>query len=220
MLPDGARLLLLLKYPSYRLPSHFRTYAVFGNVANGDHIAKDLFDLRQIQHIRAVAERFGRVVMNFHENAVDAGTGSSTGQITNELALTGRFGTGTARQLNAVGRIKDDRIAEAAHNREGTHVDDQVMIAQADASFGEHDIFITRMDNLIDDILHVFRCQKLAFFYVDAFTRCSSGFDQIRLPAEKGRNLDDIQDFSGRFHLVDFVDVTDDGNLKFLFDVP
>ena len=111
---------------------------------------------------------------------------------------------GTARQLDTVGRIKDDGIAEAAHNREGTHVDDQVMITQADAPLGEHDIFIARMDNLIDDIFHVFRSQELAFFYVDAFTRCSRGFDQIRLPAEKGRNLDNIQDFGGRFHLVDF----------------
>ena len=93
------------------------------------------------------------------------------------------------------------------------------MIAQADASFGEHDVFIARMDNFIDDILHIVRGHELAFFHVDAFSRRSSRFDEIGLPAQESRNLHDIEDFCSRFHLADFMNVTDDRHLEFLFDV-
>ncbi len=42
-----------------------------------------------------------------------------------------------AGQLQAVGHVEDDRVAELAHHRQAAHVDDQVVVAERRAALGE-----------------------------------------------------------------------------------
>ena len=52
---------------------------------------------------------------------------AAAGKVSDELgAWPDDLVAGTTRQLDAVSRIKDDGITEAAHNREGAHVDDRL----------------------------------------------------------------------------------------------
>ena len=42
-----------------------------------------------------------------------------------------------ARQLQAVGHVEDDGVAELAQHRKRAHVDDEVVVAEADAALGD-----------------------------------------------------------------------------------
>ena len=80
--------------------------------------------------------------MDFHEHAVDAGGDAGRGHRLDELRLARRDAVARARQLQAVRDVVDDGIAERAHDRKRAHVDDEVVVAEAEAALGDDDAVI------------------------------------------------------------------------------
>ena len=91
------------------------------------------------QRVLRVALRARRLLVHFHEHAVDAGGDAGRGHRLDELRLAGGDAVAGAGQLQAVRHVVDDRIAERAQHRERAHVDDQVVVAEAEAALGDDD---------------------------------------------------------------------------------
>ena len=70
-------------------------------------------------------------------------------------------------QLQAVRHVENHRNALLAHHRKATHVDDQVVVAEARAALGDDDARITRGGDLRDGVLHVVGREELALLDVD-----------------------------------------------------
>lgn len=111
------------------------------------------------------------------------------------LALAAGTCALAARNLYAVRHIHDDRIAEVTHDGKAPHVRYQRVVAKTGPALSQHDLFGSRPDELIDDIFHVPRSQELALLDVHHAACMGSCHEQVRLAAEKSRDLDDIEDF-------------------------
>ena len=83
------------------------------------------------------------------------------------FGLAGRDAVAAARQLQAVRRIVDHRVAERAQHRERAHVDDQVVVAEAEAALGDEHLRVARFDDLRNRVLHVGRREELPLLDVD-----------------------------------------------------
>ena len=70
-----------------------------------------------------------------------------------------------------------------------------------------------------DDVLHIPRGQKLAFFDIDHPSRFSRRNQQIGLAAQKSRDLQNIDHFGNRLALFAFMDIGDDRQAVFAFDL-
>ena len=68
--------------------------------------------------------------MDFHEEAIDSGAGCRAGQGFDEFTLAIGFGSPATRQLHTMGGVEDHRIAEAPKDREGPHIDDEIVVAE------------------------------------------------------------------------------------------
>ncbi len=68
--------------------------------------------------------------MDLHEQAFAADGNGSAGERGNEFTLPGGACASPARQLDAVGRIKDDRIAEPPHDGQCAKVRHEVVVAE------------------------------------------------------------------------------------------
>src|SRR5262245_10969251 len=102
--------------------------------------------------------------------------------------------------------IENDAITFVTHPVERAHVGDQVVIPKGGTSLGEAELCVTEGDQFFGDVSHIPRREELAFFYVNRTTRCCSGTQQIRLPAEERRDLqhvDFLTGYSGFSHRMD-----------------
>ena len=61
--------------------------------------------------------------------------------------------------------------------------------------------------NFFDHIPHIPGGQKLPLFHIDHLPRGGDRQDEIRLPAKKGGNLQNIEDRRRRRHLLETVDI-------------
>src|SRR5690349_697370 len=103
--------------------------------------------------------------------------------------------------------VEDDGHSKAAHYRERTQIDYQIVITKASTAFGEQDLFAACRLQFIDDVLCIPWSEELALFDVDRLP-CFGGCDQkIGLPAEKRRDLKNVGDFRGLLGLPRFMDV-------------
>ncbi|SVA95535.1 uncharacterized protein METZ01_LOCUS148389, partial [marine metagenome] len=82
-------------------------------------------------HIRPIAGRLGRLWVRLDEQPVRSSRKGSLGQNGSELSMARRTVTTTARQLHRVGGIEHDRVTERLHDRDRTHVGDEVVVAEA-----------------------------------------------------------------------------------------
>ena len=116
------------------------------------------------------------------------------GQKRDHLALTA--GRGSARKLNAVRGVEDDRRSETLHDGDRPHIVDQPAVAERRSPLGEQDISISGLHAFFHDVNRVFRRDELGLFDVDhavvAGGRHSRRMDEIGLPRQKGRDLDDV----------------------------
>lgn len=87
------------------------------NIINGKRILQKVFQLVEIDHVRTVGKGFLRIVVDLHEQRVDAGADGGAGQILDILAVARGRRAETAGNLHAVSRVEDHRIAEGAHDR-------------------------------------------------------------------------------------------------------
>ena len=99
-----------------------------------------------------------------------------------------------ANHLQAVRGIEQCRAVCLAQDRERTHVDDQVAVAEGRSAFDEPNLFCAEVLQFFDHKLHVERRKKLPLFHADGAVGFSGGLQQIRLSAQKRWNLQHIAD--------------------------
>ena len=157
--------------------------------------------------------------MDLEEERVDAGTCGRAHEVLDVLAVAGRCRAIAARQLDAVRAVKDDRVAEAAHDRQAAHVDDEVVIAKGSTALRQEHLLAAALVQLVDDIAHVLRGEELALLDVDDAARLGSGVQKIRLPAEECRDLQDVGHLGDRLRLRRLVDIGHDGHAERLLDL-
>ena len=115
-----------------------------------------------------------------------------------------------AGQLQAVGDVEHDRVAELAQHRERPHVHDQVVVAEADAALGQEQRVVAFARHLGDHVPHVAGRQELALLDVHRLAGAGRRHEQVGLAREKRRNLQHVDDLRGRGRLRRFVDVGQD----------
>ncbi len=122
-----------------------------------------------------------------------------------------------------MGDVEEHRVFELLHDAEAEHVDDQVVVAEGRAALAEDQLVITRLLALLQDVLHLLRCEKLRFLDVDHRTGLGHRHHQVGLPREEGRQLDDVADIGDRLRLPWLVHISNDrdtkGFLHFLEDL-
>ena len=124
-------------------------------------------ELREREGVGAVGEGGGGIVVGFEENAVDAGGDAGAGERFDEFGLAAAGVALAAGELHGVRDVEDDRIAEFVQDREGAHVDDEILVAEGGAAFGEDDFVVAGGGDFFDDVGHVPRGDELGFLDVD-----------------------------------------------------
>ena len=157
--------------------------------------------------VRPVAQRRGRVVMHFHEKAVRSRGSGGARERARELRRAAGLLPFAAGLLHRMRDVVDHRRAESADDREGAHVDDEVLIAERRAALRDEDALVPDFASLVQNVLRLLGRKELALLHADRFSGARRGGDEIGLPAEKCRNLQDVEHFGGAFGLLPFVNV-------------
>src|SRR6202011_5494388 len=93
--------------------------------------------------------------------------------------------------------IENYAITRLAHPIERAHIGDEIVVTEGRAALRETEFFVAECDELFRNVLHIPRREELTFLYVDRATRFGGGAEQIRLPAEKCGNLQQVDLFPG-----------------------
>ena len=93
--------------------------------------------------------------------------------------------------------VKDDAISRFAHPIERAHVGYEIVVAKRRAALGKTELRVAKGDQFFGDVSHVPRRQELTLFHIDRATCFCGSAQQIRLPAEKRRDLQHIDAFAG-----------------------
>src|SRR5947199_8282322 len=115
--------------------------------------------------------------------------------------------------------IENHTITSLAHPVERAHVCDKGIVAKCCPPLGKAKLRVAKSDEFLSDVAHVPRRQKLTFFDVDRATGFCGGTQQIRLPAEEGRDLQHVDVFAGNLRLSRGMYVGCHRNLQFAPDV-
>ena len=185
---------------------------------DGQDLAQLPLDLVEGQAVGPVAQGPVGILVDFPEEAVDAGRHRRPRQRADELALSGGGGAGAARQLHRVSGVEDHRAAGLAHDRQGAHVDHQVVVAEGGAALGEEDVAVAGRFQLADRVLHVPRGEELPFLDVDDLPGGAGRGQQIGLPAEERRDLQDVEHLGRRGDLSDVVHIGENRQPEFALD--
>ena len=95
----------------------------------------------------------------------------------------------------------------------------KLFVAERTTALGQNDIFVSRFFNLYDGVLHVGRSDKLPLLDVDDLAGPGRGDQEVRLTAEKCRDLKHVENLGRRSRLRRFMDVGQNGNTDFTPDV-
>jgi len=172
----------------------------------------------ELQRVLRVALRPRRILVDLHEHAVDAGADARARHRLDELRLAGGDAVAAARQLQAVGDVVDHRIPEPAQDRERAHVDHQVVVAEAEAALGDDHAGVARRGDLLDRVPHVERREKLSLLHVHRAAGRGGGGEQIGLPRQERRDLQDVGDLGRGRRLRRLVNVGEDRHAGSLAD--
>src|SRR5678815_4270084 len=91
-------------------------------------------------------------------------------------------------------RVKNYR-RDLAHNGERSHIDDQIVVAEAGAALGEKNFVVTCLAALRDRMLHVPRGDELTFLDIDGAPAERGRNDEVRLAAQERGDLQNVNDF-------------------------
>ena len=94
-----------------------------------------------------------------------------------------------------------------AHLRQGTEIHHQGVIAKTRAAFGEQNAPGAAGFQFAHHMLHIPGGQELAFFDIDGLAGTGRCQQEIGLPTEKRRDLNNVQDFGSHGDLLDLVHV-------------
>ncbi len=168
--------------------------------------------LEQIQPQRVLRVALGklRLLVDFHEHAVHTGGDAGRGHRFDELGLAGGHAVARSRQLQAVRDVVHDRKPEPPHDREDAHVDHEVVVPEAEATFGDDHLPVSGGGDLFDRMPHVGGREELTLLEVDDAAGAGRRDDQVSLAHEEGRNLKDVSDLGGAGRLPGLVDVGQD----------
>src|SRR5579862_43581 len=113
--------------------------------------------------------------------------------------------------------VENHGAAGIPHHREAAHVHDEVVVAEAEAALANHDLLVARALRLLDHVAHLPGRQELALLDIQRLALLRGIADEIRLPAEEGRGLDDIHDRGDLRQRRVLVNVGEDRHSDFLF---
>ena len=184
---------------------------------HGEQLGEDGGQVFQVEGVGAVGLGFFGIVVDFHEDAVDAGGDGGTAEQGNELGLAAAdcgaiFVAVRCRwELDGVGGVKDDG-GEVAHDGEGAHVDYEIVVAEARAAFGEEDSLAASGATFVDGVLHIPGGDELAFLDIHGAAALAAGDNEVGLAAEESGDLEDVGDFGDAGDVGGFVDVGEDGD--------
>ena len=115
-------------------------------------------------------------------------------------------------------RAIEDHGRELAHDGQRTHVDHQIVVAEAAAALGQEDTLAARIANLLDRMTHVPGRNELSLLDVDCAAALPRGDQQVSLAAEKCGNLQHIDGLGYSRHVSGFVYVSQHGDVRRLSD--
>ena len=117
-----------------------------------------------------------------------------------------------------MGGIEDHGIPKRAQDRQRAHVYDEGVVAEARPALGQQQVLVARPRYLLHDVFHVPRGQELPLLDVDHAPALARREEQIRLPGQKGRDLEHVHDLGDGFDLPGLMDVRQNGDAKLGFD--
>jgi hypothetical protein len=163
------------------------------------------FDVIEAERVSGIASGPGRLLMDFHEHGIDAGGDAGGRQRLDVLSQARRHTVAGSRQLQAVGNVEHNRIPELAEHRKRAHVNDEVVVAEADPPFGDEQPLVPFGGCLRHHVAHVLRRKKLTLLDVDDGAGPRRGDNQVRLARKEGRDLNDVGNRRDRSSLRRFV---------------
>ena len=170
-------------------------------------------------HIGTVAGGAVRVFVGFHEDRRNADGNGGPGQHRGEFPLAAAGGALPARLLHRMGGVENDGTAGPGHNRQRPHIGHQGVVAETGTPLAQHNVLIAGAFHLGGDVGHVPGGQELAFLDVDGPAGFPGSNQQVRLAAEEGRNLQDIDDLFEGGALGGVVDVGQHRNAQAVPDL-
>src|SRR5258708_1817214 len=108
-------------------------------------------------------------------------------------------------------RVEDDGAPGVAHDREGAHVGDEVVVAERRPALAHHDVVLAAgLARLVDDVLHVGGREELALLDVHGLARARDRMDEIGLAAKERGRMHDVDDLRDGWHVLFGVHVGED----------
>src|SRR5437879_3183688 len=107
--------------------------------------------------------------MGFEKDAVASAGDRRPNQVRNHAPIAAAAIAQSPWHLYAVSAVKDHRAAQILHPRDGTHIADQLAIAETSPSLGEQQAAIADFLHLAHHVLHVPGGHELAFLDIDSF---------------------------------------------------
>ena len=101
-------------------------------------------------------------------------------------------GAGGSGELHAVGGVEHHGPAEAAHDGEAAHIDDQIVVAERSAALGDQNFVVAGGGDLLGGVLDIVRRDELALLDIHDAAGAAGGDQQIGLAAEECRDLQNV----------------------------
>ena len=130
--------------------------------------------------------------MGLHEYRGDTDRDRGAREHRNELALAAAGASQPARPLYRVGGIENHRPAGLGQLRQRAHIADQRVVAEARAALADHHVGVAGGLGFRDHVGHVPWRQKLSLLDVERPAGLRCGDDQVGLPAQERRDLQNI----------------------------
>ncbi len=187
-------------------------------LAHQHKVAEYLFQIFEVHLVRTIAHSVVRILVNFHEDAVNAHGHCGISQYGSQFAVATRGTTQTTRTLHGVRCVKHNGAAKLLHPVHAAHVNDEVVVAEGSAAFAEHVLIAAKGFHLFADVLAIPGCKELTLLDVDRTAGLGAGFKQVALAAQEGGNLQKVNKLRGVFSLLFCVDVCHNRALEFFPD--
>ena len=99
------------------------------------------------------------------------------------------------------------RKSPVGHHVKAQHIDDQIVVAEVTAAFTDQQAVVAALAELRHHIGHLLGAEKLRFFDIDCRRGTRHGLNQVGLPGQKSRQLQNIADLSRRPGLFGTVNI-------------
>ena len=195
-----------------------------GGLGDGDELLEEGLEVAEGPLGGAVHGGGGGVVMDLHEEAVDAVGDAGAGNAGDELPVAAGSDAAalegaTRGLLEGVGDVGDDGALGVAHPDEVAGVDDEVAVADHGAALADHHVGVACPPDLVGRVAHDGGSAHLPLLDVDDLSGLCGRDDEVRLAAQEGRDLDDVGDLPDLLCLPGLVHVCDDRDAVGVLDL-